>query len=538
MASVAHDTPLRVALRAEFVRLERAVLLGSAIVYLTGLGIISTLVVRGMTSLALSLLPVLLAFCAYVLVARAFLKRGKGTRWLPVVNPLVETLVPTAVFFITTREAGAATAVTGSTTMQVYAIGIMLAVLRMRTFLPLVVSAVSTTEYALVYLLYVKDQVPVELTAIKTLQPEHVLGVRAVILLVSGAVGTLVAWALQRAVTTASGEARAQELFGKYRLGERLASGGMGVVFRATYCPEGGFQRPVALKRIHAHLVENPELVKSFRDEAELCARLTHPNIVQVLDFGRVEDTYFLAMEFVDGMTLSDLLRRSRAAGMKIPPPVAAWIGKQICQGLAYAHRGARDDSGQVLHVIHRDLNPPNILLSHGGDVKIVDFGIAKPLRNAEATLTGRVMGKMSYMAPEQAQGLPLDERCDLFAVGIILWEALALEPLFRRDSDAATLLALLNDEVKPPSQVRGDVSAAWDSWMERALQRDPARRFQSAQEMGDALDAILDVEGWPRADEVAAFLASVPRTSVGTITAPPPDEAPTVKMRPPVTAQ
>ena len=280
----------------------------------------------------------------------------------------------------------------------------------------------------------------------------------------------------------------------------------MGEVFRATYSPEGGFSRPVALKRITPQLAADEQVVQGFRAEAELCSRLLHPNIVQVLDFGRVEDTYFLSMELVDGGTLLDLAERARALGIPVPERVVVQLGRDILAGLSFAHDVARGEDGALLRVLHRDLNPPNVLLTRTGEAKVSDFGIARAVGAMTDLRTGTVIGKSAYMSPEQACAEPQDGRSDLFAVGIILWELLAGRRLYARGTDAQNMLAIVNEDAPPPSRFRR-VDARWDAFFARALARSLSERFPDAGEMAEALSRCVEGER-TGTGEVVAFNA------------------------------
>lgn len=340
--------------------------------------------------------------------------------------------------------------------------------------------------------------------------------VRACLLLAASGVTAIVAGGLRNALGGVARTIREQDLFGKYRLEGELAAGGMGTVWRATYCPEGGFVRPAAVKLIHPHLAAQEALVTSFRAEAELGARLLHPNIVQVLDFGRVDDRYFLAMELIDGTTLRALMRRAQDAGCSIPPAVVATVTRSILRGLSFAHEEARDPSGAVLRVVHRDLSPSNVLVSTSGAVKITDFGIARVLRSAEAAHTENIVGHFAHMAPEQVEAAPIDARADVFCVGIIAWEMLCGRSLFHRTNDAATLNAVLNADIPLPSSV-DPLLSRWDAFFARALARPLLDRFARAVDMITALDALADAAQLQRSDEVvASFAASLPAGADG----------------------
>jgi serine/threonine-protein kinase len=212
-------------------------------------------------------------------------------------------------------------------------------------------------------------------------------------------------------------------------------------------------------------------------------------------------------MEYVDGLTLGSFIRRQRAAGIPMMPELVAHIGRALLAGLSYAHSGAHDSDGAVLRVVHRDLCPANVLLSRHGDVKISDFGVARALRDSAATETRTIAGHLGYIAPEQARGQPLDPRCDLFALGVVLWELLCGASLFERDSDAETLVALGEAEVPPVSEHRDDVDPSWDDLLQRALAARPDDRFADAAEMASALGALADAQGGPWDDELAQLI-------------------------------
>jgi serine/threonine-protein kinase len=281
----------------------------------------------------------------------------------------------------------------------------------------------------------------------------------------------------------------------------------MGTVFEALYCPEGGFERRVAIKRIHPHLAQQPRFVDAFRREAELCARMAHPNVIQVFDFGRVREAYFLAMEYVEGLTLWELCERARTKERAIPAGLVGHIGREILAGLIHAHEEARGPDASPLRIVHRDLCPQNVLVSIDGQVKLTDFGVARALRDAAARDTKTEGGHLAYMAPEQARGEPIDPRSDLFPIGVILWELLAGRPLFRRENEAATLHALLSEPIPRVADAQEGLDASWDAFLKRALARAPADRFGSAREMLAALSEVRGAE-IERAGEMLARLA------------------------------
>ena len=211
-------------------------------------------------------------------------------------------------------------------------------------------------------------------------------------------------------------DAKAQN---RYRVIERLESGGMAEVFRGEAESLAGFKKAVAIKRVLPHLVQNEKFIRMFLDEARLCARLNHANIVQVFDIGHVDNTYFIVMEFVDGVTLKAVIEHLRGRDLPVPIPVAVYISMQMCGGLQYAHELV-DGDGVALGIVHRDMSPPNVLISKRGEVKIVDFGLAKASTQLEKSEQGMVKGKFGYLAPETALAEDVNAQADIFAVGII----------------------------------------------------------------------------------------------------------------------
>jgi serine/threonine protein kinase len=284
------------------------------------------------------------------------------------------------------------------------------------------------------------------------------------------------------------------EKFGRYILLDRIGAGGMAEVFRAVMPGVEGFQRTFVVKRILAERAQSPYFVDMFVQEARINALLHHPNIVQVFDFGNVGGTYFLAMEYVRGRDVSEILRRLRDRERPCPAGVAAFIAREVAGALAYAHTLAAPD-GTAFNIVHRDISPSNIICPRTGGVKLLDFGIAKALGEPEVEKTGNGVfkGKLSYIAPERIKDLPIDARADLFALGAVLWEMLAGRKLFRGKSDFETLKNVAELEVPPPSSIRPDVPPELDRIVARALARDPAERYQTAQALADDLDRVLE---------------------------------------------
>ena len=282
---------------------------------------------------------------------------------------------------------------------------------------------------------------------------------------------------------------RAEQRFGRYTLLVRLAVGGMANLYLARYVGPDGFEKLVAIKRIHEALADDQDFVAMFTDEARLAARINHPNVVQVLELGNVSSAYFIAMEYVEGDSMAQLIKRS-----PIPYPMCARIVSEAARGLHAAHE-LRDHHGNALHVVHRDVSPQNVLLSYDGAVKVVDFGVAKARTNLSATQVGRVKGKFSYMAPEQllpSRFGPVDRRADVFALGILLFEAITRRRLFKGEDHEETIDQVLNRSIPPPSVYADDCPEELSSICLRALEREKDRRYQTAEKLHLALEGYL----------------------------------------------
>jgi tRNA A-37 threonylcarbamoyl transferase component Bud32 len=280
------------------------------------------------------------------------------------------------------------------------------------------------------------------------------------------------------------------ERFGKYLLVGEIATGGMAEVLLAVHSGVEGFVKAVVIKRVLQHLTDNADFVRMFVDEARLAARLEHPNIVRTYELGEVDGQYFTAMEYLPGEDLCKVLNNLSISRQAMPLNIAIGIGSQLCHGLHFAHQ-LTDIDGRPLNVVHRDINPANIILTYGGEVKIIDFGIAKSNANAK-TVTGTIKGKIAYMPPEQVLGRSVDQRADIFSAGVVLWEVLTGRPLFLRDSEAATLYAIMNAPISPPSKLRPEVPPQLDRITSRALARSPAERYDTAEQMAAALDELM----------------------------------------------
>jgi len=277
----------------------------------------------------------------------------------------------------------------------------------------------------------------------------------------------------------------------RYRVIERIAAGGMAEVFRAESAGLEGFKKKVAIKRVLPHLAGKTEFIGMFLDEARLSAHLGHSNCVQVFDIGQGDDTYFIVMEMVDGSDLKGVITHHRDRGQVLPVEESVLICVRICEGLAYAHE-LRDDNGESLRIVHRDMSPPNVLMTRHGEVKIADFGLAKANSQLEESQPGVIKGKFGYLSPEAAQGKSVDHRTDIFAVGIILWEMLAGRRLFQGKTDLQTVKQVQKADIPDILQFNPNVPKSVLDVMHKALAGDPMQRYQSARQLGDDLNQVL----------------------------------------------
>lgn len=279
--------------------------------------------------------------------------------------------------------------------------------------------------------------------------------------------------------------------YGRYFLLDRIATGGMAEVFRAKRKGVEGFEKIVALKRILPHLSTDKDFVEMFIAEAKMVASLSHPNIAQIFDLGKIEDSYYIAMEYVEGRDLRSILTQIRKAEKTIPVDLAALILSKVGSALEYAHRH-RDSDGRELRIVHRDVSPQNILISTEGEIKLVDFGIAKAAIKASHTDTGSLRGKLLYMSPEQAWGKPIDKRSDIFALGAVFFEMLTGHLLFSGSSELSILERVREARFLPPSSLNPAVPIELEAVVTRALQKDPNQRYQDASELLKDLDRYL----------------------------------------------
>ncbi len=289
------------------------------------------------------------------------------------------------------------------------------------------------------------------------------------------------------------------QMFGRYLLLDKVAAGGMAEVWRAKFSGEGNFQKIIAIKKILPHVSEDEDFITMFTDEANITSTMNHANIGQVSEFSKVGDTYYISMEYVSGRDLKSVWSWSKARGQIMPVELSAYIVSKMCDGLDYAHgRG----------VVHRDISPQNVLLSWEGDVKVIDFGIAKATEKSGKTRPGTLKGKFAYMAPEQIRGLPLDGRSDIFAIGVCLYELVTGQRGFQAESEFSLLEMVRNVEIRPPSLLNQTLPAELERIIYKALAKDRDQRYLTASDMSVDLQQFMLQRGRPpQPRDLAAFL-------------------------------
>lgn len=321
----------------------------------------------------------------------------------------------------------------------------------------------------------------------------------------------------------------------------------MAEVYRAKSLGIAGFEKVVAIKRVLPRLAEDEDFVEMFIEEAKIAGQLQHASIAQIFELGKIDDVHFIAMEYVFGKNVRMVLDAQRKMGRQMPASLAAWIGAQVLAGLDYAHR-KRDGTGRPLGIIHRDVSPPNVIVSYDGQVKLVDFGIAKAASRAVQTVAGVIKGKLAYMSPEQLRGHTLDHRSDVFAASALIHEMITGERLFDADSDFAVSELVRDAKAYPPSEKNPEVSMQLDAVIMRGLARERDARWSTAGEMQEALmqavakpGALLGaaaLRSWMRTAFAADYqaekatlerLAEVERAGVALVSDPPttPDDFP-----------
>ncbi|MBL8743488.1 MAG: serine/threonine protein kinase, partial [Myxococcales bacterium] len=278
---------------------------------------------------------------------------------------------------------------------------------------------------------------------------------------------------------------------GRYEILGLLATGGMAEVFLGRLMGPSGFERVVVLKRILPHLARESDFVDMFLDEARIVAKINHRNVIQVSELGRDGDELYLVMEFVEGESLGGFMRRHWGSDRAIGFELAAYVVAEACAGLHAAHE-LSDEDGRTQEVVHRDVSPQNLMITYDGQVKVLDFGIAKAVDRSAKTATGTLKGKVEYMSPEQCKAQPLDRRSDVFALGTLLYELAASKRLFRRGNEVASLRAVCDEPIPRPSDVVPGFPPELEAVTLKALERDREDRYRTADEMRRALIAYL----------------------------------------------
>ncbi|HWB78329.1 MAG TPA: protein kinase [Nannocystaceae bacterium] len=283
--------------------------------------------------------------------------------------------------------------------------------------------------------------------------------------------------------------------FGPYLLLERISVGGMAEVYKAKEYGVEGFERTVAVKRILPHVAEDDEFIAMFKDEAKIAVQLNHGNIAQIYNLGNEQDSFYIALEYINGRDLRAIFQKCQQQAKPMPVAQACYVIMKICEGLDYAHN-KKDKYNRELNIVHRDVSPPNILVSFEGEVKLIDFGVAKAAGRASRTQAGILKGKFGYMSPEQVRGMPLDRRSDVFSVGVVLFEVLTGNRLFQADTDFATLEKVRAVDVPRPASLNPDIPKPLENIIYKALAREPEQRYQSGIELHDELQAFMFAQG------------------------------------------
>ncbi len=293
---------------------------------------------------------------------------------------------------------------------------------------------------------------------------------------------------------------------GRFELLMELSHGGMATLYLARMRGPQTFQKLVALKKIHDHLAKESEFVQMFLDEARIAAKIEHPNVASIYELGEADGSYYMAMEYVHGENLKDIIRASVQQRRLLPWTIAVKIAADTARGLHAAHE-LRNNDGNLLGVVHRDVSPQNILVSYEGHTKVIDFGVAYAAERISHTQDGTVKGKIAYMSPEQVAGKPVDRRSDIFSLGIVLFEALCFRRLFKKDSPTATMAAVSQAQVPTLLSIRSGLPPSLDRILHKALAVHPEDRFQTASDFAHALEGLLAEERKYLAQEDMASL-------------------------------
>jgi len=473
---------LREYLRADSPQRERAVARFMAVAGLACIPFVLVLVIFQGWTAPLLYTGIIGTLVTYELLLTKALDRGWYHPAIPWVNVLLEISIPVPILAVATLQGDAVIGVS-SEAYVIWGALIALSAARCDPRLSVAAGLLAAVEFFVLYRLLMMPHLPDE--PIVTLRLPSIL-LRSSLLFISGTAGALIAQLFIRKASEALRSVREQDLMGKYFLHERIGTGGMAEVYRATYCPEGGFRKTVAIKRVLSGAAASmPEFNEMFVEEARLCALLHHPNIVQVFDCGKYQGGFIVAMEYVDGPSLQALIRTGSG-----PLPISAvtFIGAELASALDYIHRKVAPD-GKPLNLVHRDVNPPNILISRIGEVKLSDFGVASAATRV-GSQSGRFYGKVVYAAPEQMRSDVLDARTDLFALGLTLHEALTGRRVL--NGDVETLMA--GGHLPPiprPSFLRAEVPEALDRLVMQLLEPLPESRPATGAEVRERLVAL-----------------------------------------------
>jgi len=315
---------------------------------------------------------------------------------------------------------------------------------------------------------------------------------------------------MESEMSSTSSSSQGTYFLGRYRVVDEIGVGGMASVHLARMDGAGGFQKWVAIKKIHPHLTEDEQFINMFLDEARIAARISHPNVAQVFELGKQDNTYWIAMEYLHGEPLREMMRYAEEVGAPMAPELAARVIADAAEGLHAAHE-LRGKDGESLNLVHRDVTPHNLFVTYEGQVKVVDFGIAKVSGRLSSTRAGTLKGKLAYMSPEQVRGAEIDRRTDIFALGVVLWELTVGQRLFRMESDLETLEKVQACIVPPPSSILPDFPAELESIVMKALQKRTDTRYQTARELSRALQQYLMHSGnFIGHEEVASYVTQI----------------------------
>jgi serine/threonine-protein kinase len=303
----------------------------------------------------------------------------------------------------------------------------------------------------------------------------------------------------------ATHQSKPPKVLGRFEVGAKIGGGGMATVYLGRETRDDGTEELVALKVIRDEYAHDEQFANMFIDEAKILSRLSHPNVIQTLEYGVTGAHRFIAMELLSGRTVADLWDVLIARGESFDLGLAAWICARVAEGLHSAHELV-DETGSPLSIIHRDVNPTNIFLTHGGDVKLIDFGLARARVRVSKSADGIVKGKIPYLAPEQAHGKTIDRRIDIYALGTTLWEMSTMKRLFKRDTDIDTLKAIRDAKIPNPRESAPDFPEALWKIIERSLKADRDERYPSAEEMRAELDTFARTTG-PHGPKLAALV-------------------------------